>query len=146
MASKKNERPDRPNKEKDKRGGKGFKAFPKENRKRCRVMNLASPGDQIEGCVNGVNFVCQHDSVVDLHPSQIFALQKARIHTTEYTEDPGVPGKFTSRPITIPRVMVDVLGDAPSDGKKATGSEPQAPPAEQIPTQETDPRMISGRG
>jgi hypothetical protein len=148
---KKDDRPERPNREKQKVGGRGFKEFPKSGRKRCRVLNLASPGDQVEAAVNGVNFIIQHDSIVDLHPSQIYALQKARIHTTEYVEDPAVPGKFTTRPITIPRVMVDVMGDAPDPKRKKAGDgQPQVPPAEEIPTnaaaQGGDPRMISGRG
>lgn len=149
--AKKEEKETRPNREVDKRG-KGFKEFPKTGRKRCKVLNLASPGDNIEAAVNGVNFIIQHDSVVDLHPSQIFALQRARIKTTEYIEDPSIPGKFTTRPITIPRVMVDIMGDAPDPKRKKAGdSRPQAPPAESIPSPpgtqpESDPRMISGRG
>lgn len=139
--AKKDERYERPNREKDKRGGKAFKEFPKTDRKRCRVMNLESPGDQIEAAVNGVNFIVQHDSVVDLHESQINCLRSARVRTSEYTEDPSMPGKFTSRPITIPRIMVEVLGDAPSPAKKG-----QVPPAEQAPSKDnTIQGVLSGR-
>lgn len=146
-----NERFQRENKEIDKVGGRGFVKFPEKGRKRCRVLNLASPGDQVEACVNGVNFIIQHDSVVDLHPSQIDCLRNARIHTSEYIEDPAT-GKWQTRPMTVPRVMVEVLGDVPDDGPKRdkTGKfkKPQAdlPPAEQIPGLTEKSAVISGRG
>jgi len=143
----------RPNREKDKIGGKGFDRFPRDNRFKCKVINLESPGDSVRGSVNGVRFEVHDQADVYLHKSQIFALQTgAVVHTSKYDEGPD--GNFVITPITVPRVMVQVLDMTPVDldelekrdksGKFKKKAEAPAPIVPGAPTEGT-PQQLGGR-
>lgn len=103
----------RPNREIDKRpGDPGYKPYskiPDKDRILCKVRNLMFPGEQIEGCINGVTFSIKDDIEVMLHSSQIGVLQDAIIETTEYVED-AASGQQLVKGASQPKYMVQVIG------------------------------------
>ena len=139
----------RGNKEKEKKGGRGFTRFPDDNRYKCRVQNLESPGDNIVGNVNGVRFEIQDGSTVLLHKSQIEVLRNSIIETSEHIET--VNG-YQVRPVRKPRHMVEVLDMTPVTREKPTEvvkpkeSNETPSPSEHVPGATAEgQQVVSGR-
>ena len=106
------------NREKDKKK-RAATRIPKEGRIRCRVLNLVSPGRDIEAGVNGISFVIQDQAIVDLHPSQIEVLRHAVIETSQYKQNDA--GEWSQVAVRIPRFMVEELGPVKEPEKEEDG-------------------------
>lgn len=135
-------RQERPNREKDNPTGRGFVEFPKNNRFKCRVINIENPGEDYVGFVNGVRFQVRSGEVVELHKSQIENIRHTTIETSEWIE---TPNGWTKRPIFKPRATVEILDHTPITLTPQRNDKGQFVPVPPGTALSEGPEVVSGR-